>query len=401
MEAAKDEGRMQMTQSDRPSARRQTAMGLAVLMFCVSLLTGNAAGGPVTGPGNRPDVLNATVTIKTQEAADCVVGGIRGIDVSKWQGTINWERVAQDDVAFVFARASLGMKPDETFVGNATGAHEAGLKVGAYHYAKFTDRASMLREVNLFLSQLKKVEITYPVVLDVEAHRGMSRSTLTTLCIEFMEECKQAGYNVLLYSYNNFIKACFDLDQLSDYGLWVANYLEEPNFGQKVWQHTSYGSVSGISGRVDINIAYEDLSIRKGIKVDSQISRSIKETLNERYNAGLPLDSLSMTEMNRAVAEGLQYEIARQFEMAYPISGTIDERTLDYLSSIDYVCGQTQGNITYLLQVKLFYMGLYTQALNGAYDDYMAQVVMEFQQTRGLPANGEITASTLRTLLYN
>ena len=339
------------------------------------------------------------VTIKTLEAAQAV-GGIAGIDVSKYQGNINWAKVAKSDVKFVMVRASLGMVEDETFVHNALGAHGEGLLVGAYHYAKFTDYQSMMKEAKLFISQLKEVTITYPVALDVEAHRGLSRSELTRLCKLFLEEVKSAGYDVMLYSYSNFFRDHLDLNALGDYKLWVANYKEEPDLGQAIWQYTSYGSVSGISGRVDLNVAYDDWAVRKQIKVDAAISRQIKQTLNERYNAGLDLDTLNMELMNTAINIGLQTEVNRQFGTSYKITPTLSEEAAQRLKSIDYVKGSTKGNITYLLQVRLFYKGFYRQAPDGVYDDATAQALYEYQLQYGLPADGDLNLDTLNSLLY-
>ncbi len=89
----------------------------------------------------------ASATIKTQKAADAIEGGLRGIDVSKYQGTINWQRVAADDVEFAFIRASIGnvlrsgyvLNPDDYFEYNAAQASRYGIRVGAYHHACLGD----------------------------------------------------------------------------------------------------------------------------------------------------------------------------------------------------------------------------------------------------------------------
>ncbi|MDR2932366.1 MAG: hypothetical protein LBV27_04595, partial [Oscillospiraceae bacterium] len=125
----------------------------------------------------------AEVTIKTQKAADGIKNGIRGIDVSKYQGTINWKKVATDDVKFAMCRATYGTDIDPTFVTNAKGANDNGLYVGAYHYARIKDSASVKKEAAAFIKQLKKVTLTYPVVLDIENHYGLSKTKLSNLAI--------------------------------------------------------------------------------------------------------------------------------------------------------------------------------------------------------------------------
>ncbi len=348
-----------------------------------------------------PLQAQGAVTIKTRAAAEAV-GGIAGIDVSKYQGSINWAKVAKSDVKFVMARASFGRQTDETFVHNALGAYSEGLLVGAYHYAKFTDYNSMIAEAELFISQLRQVYITYPVALDVEAHRGLSRSELTRLSKLFMEEVRAAGYDVMFYSYSNFFRECLDINALGDYKLWVANYKEEPALGQAVWQYTSYGSVPGISGRVDLNVAYDHwgVSQNREIRVDAAISRSIRHTLNQRYGAGLDLDTLNMDLVNTAIDIGLQTEVNVQFGENFDIYPTITDLACQYLKSINYVKGKTKGNITYLLQAKLFYKGFYTQAPSGHYDDATAQAIYEYQMEHGLYADGSLSEETLDALLY-
>lgn len=379
--------------------RRAAAALMALAVFAAAIaLPGQKTSG---WPGRSGHYMQrASVVIKTQEAADSVQGGIRGIDVSKYQGSINWAKVAQDNVSFVMVRASFGMEADEYFEHNARGAHENGLLVGAYHYAKFTDRESMQREAEFFIRQLKKVEITYPVALDLEASRGLSRSRLTELAIEFMELLRAAGYTPMLYSYTNFYRDYLSVSALSGYDLWVANYLQQPNtFAHKMWQHTSYGTVSGINGRVDINIAYEDLRVRKSIKVDKTVSDSIKQTLNSRYGASLPMDKLDMELMNAAVSKGMHTEINQQLGAGLDTDLPCDDETIDWLSSISFVPYETKGNITYLLQVRLFYKGLYKGELTSQYDDGMIEAVKTFQSNNSLSADGMLDYDTLWYLL--
>lgn len=345
--------------------------------------------------------IGAATPIKTQDAADAI-GGVRGIDVSKYQGKINWERVAKDDVNFAMIRASIGTEADETFVHNAIEAHANGILVGAYHYAKFTDYQSMLNEAELFISQLKQVDITYPVALDIEAHRNLKKADLTKLCLMFADEVKHAGYDVMIYSYQSFFQQFLDINSLHGYKLWVANYTKEPTLGQHIWQHTSSGEVLGISTKVDLNIAYEAIApvqSKQTIKVNTEVSRSIKSTINERYGTDIGIDYLDMNEIHNGVAIGLQHEVNKQFGVNLAIYDTITESALNHLKSIDYKPGQTKGNITYLVQVKLFYKGLYTGYPTGEYDDATSKALAQYQKEYDLPGNGTLNADTIDMLL--
>jgi len=362
------------------------ATSLVMLMLIGVFVGAGTTGGKPTLP--KSNSLPAAVTIKTQTAADNVPGGIRGIDVSEYQGNISWSKVAAQDVKFAVCRASYGEKADKYFVTNAKAAHENGLLVGAYHYMKFTDEAGMKKEADFFIQQLKKVEITYPVFLDVEANRGMTRNKLTEMCVSFMDRVKEQGYTVMFYSYSNFIRDHINRSGMGEYQLWVANYMEEPNLGQKLWQHTSYGTVSGVSGRVDINIAYEDLATSKRVRVNREISNSIKATLNERHGSALPEEGLDMGLMKEAVVSALQSELNRQMQAGLAVTGIMDAETLNSLEQVPFKQNETKGNMTYLMQVMLFYNGNYTQAISGAFDDHTVAALQSFQRNQGLTVTG-------------
>ena len=339
--------------------------------------------------------LPAAVQIKTQEAADSIKDGIRGIDVSKWQGNINWAQVATDDVEFAFIRASIGMEIDETFIANARGANENGLKVGAYHYAKFKNHETTLAEAELFVSQLRQANITYPVVLDLEMHGGLSRNELTRYALEFMAYVRNAGYTVMFYTYETFFERYVDANALSQFPFWIANYKEQPKTVEhKIWQHTSSGSVKGISGNVDINIAYVDMSIHKPIKVDKEISDKIKVYLNEHYNAEIDvLAPLDYPVIEAGMARGLQMEIKRQLGYDVQATGIMTRKELGVLSMLSFT-STTKGNITTLLQCRLFYKGYYTNMISGQFDEHTVEAINNFQTANRLEVTGTMNLPT-------
>lgn len=403
---------------------------LTSLCLIAALALTNAGMSNITTPPPAPtpqaDATLFNATIKTQDAADRLVaqGASRGIDVSKYQGSINWRQVANDDVDFVFVRASYGMTKDPYFLTNARQAHEHGLRVGAYHYATFETRAEMLEEAEYFLSRVRQVDITYPLVLDFESskYQSMGRSSATKLAAEFMDIIKNEGYSIMLYSYNNFIRDYLSLDALQGYDLWIANYLEQPSVANhKVWQHTASGRVNGIAGNVDINIAY-DGNLRSAtkaastsssssssrnssssssgkaasstVKVSKTVSNSIKATLNSRYNVGLPTEGLNMTQMNTAIAKGIQAEIARQWEINLDVTGKLSTHEMSLLDEVSW-SSSTRGHITYLIQAKLFYYGYYQGALTSQYDSNTMDAISAFQANNSLVADGYLDYDTL------
>lgn len=333
------------------------------------------------------------VTIKTQAAADSIKNGIRGIDVSKYQGTIDWSKVAKDDVQFAFIRASYGTTADPNFVTNANSAYKNGIKVGAYHYATFSDEESMKKEAAFFLSQLKRVNINYPVVLDLELTQGLSKTELTKLANQFLDIIANNGYKTLLYSYENFFRDYLDNSNLNQHEIWVANYKEKPTLvDHTMWQHTSYGSVDGIEGRVDINIAYKDLS--PVILVDKDISDSILTYLNTDYGFDLSLEKFDSPKVNESIVTAIQQEI----NVVYPtaqieVTSKMTALEISRLKKIDYTLPYTQ--LIRLLQCRLFYLGYYTEPISGTYDEYTQQVLLEFQSRNNLEQTGIFDEPTL------
>jgi GH25 family lysozyme M1 (1,4-beta-N-acetylmuramidase) len=348
-----------------------------------------------------------SATIKTQKAADAIEGGIRGIDVSKYNGEINWRQVAQDDVSFAFIRASVGvvlrtgyeLNKDPMFEYNATQALANGIEVGAYHHACFTSEARMRSEAEVFLEQLRLVDITYPVSIDQEINPArLSRERLTELTRQFADIISRAGYTVMIYSYQNFIRDNIDVEGLGNYKLWLANYNETPKYiAHSIWQYTSSGRVSGIGGPVDLNVLYPNFRAKlwKNTSVSRTISNGIKENLSDRYGRNVPASGLSG--IHRHVNAAMQMELNRQLDAGVAVTGTMGPDSLDALASISFGSG-TQGWITYLLQSKLFFMGFYKVAPSGRFDGRTSEALRDFQYANGLHVNGQVNDVTVYTL---
>jgi lysozyme len=192
---------------------------------------------------------------------------IKGIDVSHWNGTINWDMVKADGVEFAFIKATQGTSYSNVayFHDNAQKAAAAGIRVGAYHYASFGTSAEAEAEANYFLSVVANHQLTYPLVLDLEENKqGASRAVLTDAAIAFLEVVENAGYFAMLYSGKNFLETQLDVGRLKPYALWVARYGPQLGRDADIWQYTSTGGVNGISGNVDLNWAYRDFTNKSG-----------------------------------------------------------------------------------------------------------------------------------------
>lgn len=188
-----------------------------------------------------------------------------GIDVSRYQGSINWPQVAASGRQFAIVRLGSsndgGLYVDPYFLQNVNGAHAAGLRVGAYYYTYARSQSAVIEELSLFLNVLEGLQLEYPVFVDVEDNSltALGRAQLTDLVRFAMDILYQRGWYAGWYSYTNFILNYLNASELTAYPLWLADYRSQPGYsGYAMWQYSATGSVSGINGACDLNYSYQD-----------------------------------------------------------------------------------------------------------------------------------------------
>ena len=196
-----------------------------------------------------------------------------GIDVSRWQYDIDWEKVAASGAEFAIIRIGYRgnesglINPDKYAQQNLAGATAAGLKVGVYFFSQAITREEAEEEAYYVLDFIKDYDITMPVVFDWERNRDegsrsadMDRRTLTDLSLTFLETIEMAGYDAMIY-FNPFMsRNLLYLQDLTDYDFWLASYTETMDFPYKVkmWQYTESGTIPGIDTPCDFNIYFPD-----------------------------------------------------------------------------------------------------------------------------------------------
>lgn len=199
----------------------------------------------------------------------------QGIDVSTFQGNIDWTRVKNASVDFAILRASYGWENrdrqvDARFHENAQGAAEAGIPFGAYHYSYASTVEEAHREADFFLDVIKGYRLGYPVAYDIEnrSQQALGTEGATAVAKVWCDDMKKAGYYPLVYSNLSFVRNFLTEEFRAGTELWIAQYNDRPTYGAPfgIWQYTSGGSVDGISGRVDRDLSYKDYSaiIRDG-----------------------------------------------------------------------------------------------------------------------------------------
>lgn len=195
----------------------------------------------------------------------------KGIDVSRYQEKIDWEKVASDEVEYAFIR--LGIRgytegeilEDETFQDNIRGALKNDIDVGVYFFTQAMSEEEAEEEAEFVIESITPYRVKYPVVIDVEAvtstrARGndLTSEERTKYCITFCEKIREAGYTPMIYGNLKTFMLLLNIEELEDYDKWFAYYDESYYFPYdfKIWQYTNKGKVSGIKGDVDLNISF-------------------------------------------------------------------------------------------------------------------------------------------------
>lgn len=197
----------------------------------------------------------------------------KGIDVSRYQGDIDWEKVAGDGVEYAFIRAGVRgstegkIVEDVTFEDNIKGAMKNGIDTGVYFFSQAVTEEEAVEEAEFVLKTIAPYDVTYPIVYDLEEvtsndarTKGLTKEEFTGNCIAFCEKIKEAGYTPMIYGNLKTFMIMLDMEQVEEYDKWFAYYNPEVYFPYdfSVWQYTSEGTVNGIKGDVDLNVCMKD-----------------------------------------------------------------------------------------------------------------------------------------------
>lgn len=207
---------------------------------------------------------------------------IKGIDVSKWNETIDWETVKEQDVEFVIIRcgyrgsASGSLIIDPTYEQNIEGAIAAGIPVGVYFFTQAVNEVEAVEEASMVISLIRKYDVDYPVFLDSESAGGSGRADKlsaeerTNIHKAFLDTIASAGYETGIYGSTNWLNKRVDMTKLKNYHTWLAEYAKIPTYEEyyHMWQYTSKGKIEGISTNVDLNLCY--------MNIDTSIDHSAK-----------------------------------------------------------------------------------------------------------------------------
>lgn len=202
----------------------------------------------------------------------------KGIDVSTYQGVIDWNKVKAAGIEYAIIRAGYGKytkQKDDCFETNVKGAKAVGIKIGAYWFSYATDTATAIKEADAFAEVIKGIDFELPVFYDYEydsfryaEDKGVNVDTAlaSDIVIAFLDRMKAKGFTVANYVNPDLIKNRFD-SRINKYDSWVAHYKDNADTSKEYkidgfniigWQYSSTGKVSGIKGNVDMNVFYMD-----------------------------------------------------------------------------------------------------------------------------------------------
>lgn len=183
----------------------------------------------------------------------------QGIDVSEWQGRINFKEVAESGIEVVYIRASEGTSYiDPYFMDNYRGAKENGIRVGFYHFLTATTTEEAEREAKFFVSNIKGLEPDCKLAMDFEVFNGLGREEINRISKVFLEKVEElSGKECVIYSDASNARDVFDEELAKKYPIWVADYFVDEPANNGKWdswvgfQYSDKGRIKGISGNVD------------------------------------------------------------------------------------------------------------------------------------------------------
>lgn len=214
-----------------------------------------------------PGAALVTATTGDGRSVSCTVRvGVKGIDVSQKQETVDWNTVKNSGVGFAILRAGYGdelSQADTAFEANYDGAKAAGLKVGVYYRSYALDEADAVKEANVCLSILNGKTLDYPLFLDIEedSQYALPAEQVSAIAAAFCKTVADAGYRAGVYSYADMLSNKLTGSVLAPYDKWVAHVdVSAPRYSGNytVWQYSHTGTVPGVSTQVDLDYSYRD-----------------------------------------------------------------------------------------------------------------------------------------------
>lgn len=196
-----------------------------------------------------------------------------GIDLSEHQGTVDWTAVKESGVDFAIIRVGYRgytrgrLYDDLEFENNIKGATAAGIKVGVYFFSQAVTTTEAEEEAGYVLEKISGYKVDYPVVFDWEPvddttarTNAVTGDVVSDCAVAFCKKVSKAGFNSAVYLNKTQSYEFYDLEKISNYDIWYAEYQEKPSmyYNFDIWQYTANGTIKGVNSAVDVNISFKD-----------------------------------------------------------------------------------------------------------------------------------------------
>ena len=261
-------------------------------MFCILDSDLGLVWTPIVENVPRETYNSANFTEKNglKYYEDANVRTVAGVDVSEFQGEVDFKAIADAGVEFVMIRVGWRgyvtgeLGEDETFAANIKGARDAGLLVGVYFFSQATTPEEAAEEAAFVLERIADYDIAFPVVFDWEAvhdpearTRDMSGDQITDCAVAFCEAVQQAGYRPCVYFYKSLAYYEYDLSRLANYEFWLSEPYDIPDFYYRfsMWQYDVEGELPGVDETIDLNLCFVPVETAKPLEVPAESTDSM------------------------------------------------------------------------------------------------------------------------------
>ena len=211
---------------------------------------------------NDKEIVNQTKVVE-------IARDVKGVDISGWQGKIDWQALKNSGIDFAMIRVGVRklndgeIVEDSYFKYNIEQANYYDVPVGVYFFSSAKNEYEVIEEATFTLNLIKNYKITYPVAYDFESFESgrvskVSDEVINYNALVFLDYMKSHGYNGMLYGNKTAMETRWDLSRFSNYKKWLAHYMDGVSYkgNYDMWQYTDIGRVNGILADVDLNEAY-------------------------------------------------------------------------------------------------------------------------------------------------
>lgn len=338
-----------------------------------------------------------------------------GIDVSHYEGSIDYAKVKASGIQVVYIKATEGTSfKDPTLDRNYNNAKANGLKVGFYHFFRARDEENAKQQASFFVDAIKEMDYDCKLALDLETTQNLDKSTLSNLAKIFLDEVTRlTGKEVVVYTYTYFARSNIT-GVLGNYPLWIAHYGVSTPGSNPIWdswigfQYSDTGSISGISGDVDLDEFTREIFLdgtnpnpvpENKPEQSSTITtvRAVQAALNARYGFDIGVDNIAGRETFTALYKAVQIELKR-LGKNLKVDGIPGPLTF---GAVITVSQGDKSNLVWLIQAILICRGFSvgTDGADGKFGSKTLAGVKNFQRSKRLAVDGIVGPNTWRKLL--